>query len=328
MSEPLGIGIIGTGKHGSRYAHHLVVDLPAARLVAISRRSPEGADQAAGWQADYHQDWRNLVADPAVEAVIAATPTNLNLAIGEACAAARKPLLIEKPLATTVEGGEQLVALFRRHHLPLTVGQSLRFNPIIQALKQQLPRVGRLHSLSANHRLQPSFLPWLEDPTQAGGGVILQTAVHLFDALRYITGREVVRVHARMVKRHTAVLEDLFTAQLELSDGLLGTVDASKVGEARSGRYEFVGDTGQLQGDQIHGTLEFITGTTLTPLEVAKPGPALLPLLEAWLAHLHGQAPNPIPAEAGLAALRICEACRQSAVEERWVELPLPTLTI
>lgn len=321
MSERLGIGIIGTGNHGSRYARHLLADLPTAQLVAISRRSPQGRVQAAEWQADYHPDWRALVADPAVTAVIAATTPNLNLAIGEACAAAHKPLLLEKPLATTVAAGERLVALFRQYNLPLTVGQSLRFNPVIQALKRHLPQLGRLHSVMANHRLPPTHLPWLEEPEVAGGGVILQTAVHLFDALRYITGREVVRVHAQMAKRHTALLEDLFTAQLELSDGLLGTIDASKVGEARSGRYEFVGDHGQLQGDQIHGTLELITGTTVTPLEVAKPGPALLPLLKAWLAHLRGQAPNPIPAEAGLAALRLCAACRQSALEERWVEL-------
>ena len=318
-----GIGIIGTGKHGSRYANHIVSDLkPFAKLSAICRRSSaSGQEQARHWQTKYHTDWRQLVADPAVDAVISVTTPNLNPTIAFTCLQHRKPLLIEKPLAVNSASAQAIVASFQQANLPLTVGQTLRYNPIILGLRQELPKAGRLYSFCATHQLEPSTLPWLTNPEQAGGGVIFHTAVHVFDALRFITGQEVVRVRASSFQIHNPRLEDLFSAQIEMSKGLVGVVLAGKVGQARAGRYEFMGEQGQLQGDQIHGLLEMVEGITITPLPHKDPGPAILPLLEDWLAFLSGNLANPIPGLEGLAAVRICDACRESASTDSWVNL-------
>lgn len=317
------LGLIGTGKHGSRYAQHIVHDLrEVAELTAISRRTEaSGQAQAREWQARYHPDWRQLIADPEVEAVISATTPNLNPAIADTCLAFHKPLLIEKPLAINAAAAHTMVERFQQAALPLTVGHTLRYNPVILGLRQALSRVGRLHAFCATHHLEPSTLPWLTDPEQAGGGVIFHTAVHVFDAIRFITGQEVVRVHAIARQVHNPRLEDLFSAQLELSDGVLGVVMVGKVGAARAGRYEFMGEKGLLQGDQIHGLLEMVQGMTMTPLPHALPGPALLPLLSDWLAFLGGTGDNPIDGASGLAAVKVCEACRESAAREAWVRL-------
>jgi len=202
---------------------------------------------------------------------------------------------------------------------PLTVAQTLRYNPVIQELRTSLSSAGVLYAFSATQRLEPSSHPWLADSELAGGGVILHTAVHLFDALRFITGREIVRVRAIMEKRHNPVLEDLFAALVELEGGLIGTVDASKVGGARSGRYEFVGSAGQIQGDQVHGLLEFIRGAKREDMPVAPMVPTIPALLADWLAVIEGRGPNPIPGEEGLRAVAACEACRKSAVGDEWV---------
>ena len=321
--KPLGIGIIGTGKHGSRYANHIVNDLKTwAKLSAICRRSSTtGQDQARHWQTKYHADWQHLIADPEVEAVISVTTPNLNPAIANACLQHRKPILIEKPLAVTLAHAQAIVEGFEQENLPLTIGQTLRYNPIILGLRQGLSRAGRLHSFCATHQLEPSTLSWLTNPEQAGGGVIFHTAVHVFDALRFITGQEVVRVRASSFQIHNSRLEDLFSAQIEMSQGLIGVVLAGKVGAARAGRYEFMGEKGQLQGDQIHDLLEMIQGTTITPLPHAALGPAILPLLKDWLDFLAGSRTNPIPGQEGLAAVKICEACRESARTDGWVNL-------
>lgn len=318
-----GIGIIGTGKHGSRYANHIVNDLkPYARLSAICRRSSKsGQEQARHWQTKYQADWRLLIADPEVEAVISATTPNLNPAIASLCLQHRKPLLIEKPLAVSLAQAQAMVAGCAQENLPLTVGQTLRYNPIILGLRQQLSGAGRLHSFCATHQLEPSTLPWLSNPEQAGGGVIFHTAVHVFDALRFITGQEVVRVRASSFQIHNPRLEDLFSAQIEMSGGLAGIVLAGKVGAARAGRYEFMGENGQLQGDQIHDLLEMVHGMTITPLPHAAPGPAILPLLKDWLDFLAGKRANPISGQEGLAAISVCEACRASARTDGWVNL-------
>ena len=321
--KPLRIGIIGTGKHGSRYATHIVNDLSlSARLSAICRRSAiHGQEQAKLWQTRYLADWQELIADSQVDAVIGVTTPNLNPDIARHCLRHGKPLLLEKPLAVSSAAAEEIVAGFGQANLPLTVGQTLRYNPIILGLRRELPELGRLHAFCATHHLEPSTLPWLANPEQAGGGVIFHTAVHVFDALRFISGQEVLRVRASSFQVHNPRLEDLFSAQIEMSGGLVGVVLAGKVGAARAGRYEFMGEKGQLQGDQIHDLLQMINGMTIRPLPHAAPRPAILPLLVDWLAFLAGERENPIPGDEGLAAVRVCGACRESARSDAWVSL-------
>lgn len=319
--DTLGIGIIGPGRHGARYARHILADLPGLALAAVSRRSPEGEGQAREWGAAWHRDWADLVADPAVDAVVAAATPDINPGVARACAGLGKPLLAEKPLAVNSAAAAEMVRSFEERGLPLTVAQTLRFNSTVRALRKLLPEVGRLRSFTADQRLEPPFHDWLDEPVVAGGGVILHTAVHALDALRFITGLEAERVRAAAYRRGTRRLEDLFTAQLEFSGGVVGLVEASKVGPARSGRYEFVGSAGTLRGDQVFGTLEFVGAAGAKPRPQEPPVPTLVPLLRQWEACLRGEGPNPVPAVEGLAAVRLCEACMRSAKYDRWVEL-------
>ena len=315
------IGIIGTGKHGSRYARHIVNDFPDLDLVAISRRSAVGKDQAKEWNCRYYRDWRDLVSAQDVDAVISVVPPTLNRDIATACVAAEKALLLEKPLAAEVAAGTEIVTMFHNASLPLTVAQSLRYNSVIQGLKKNILKTGKLYSFSASHRLEPSTLQWLEDPRLAGAGVILHTAIHMFDALRYITGLDIVRVRASRFQIHNPHLEDLFTAQVELENSVIGTVDSSKVGKARTGRYEFVGIDGELHADQIHGRLEFIHHADIESLAHDGLGGTIVPLLRDWIDYLVGKGGNPVPGEDGLAALRACCACIESADMDNWVDV-------
>lgn len=311
MNKKIRVGLIGTGKHGSRYASHLLNDLQDRfRLIAISRRSAKGRKQAEEWGATHYQDWAGLIADAEVDAVIAATPPHINPEILDCCALHNKPLLIEKPLTTDYAAAVKAVKKFSDKSLPLTVGHTLRYNSVILGLREQYKSMGRLYSFSATQRLEPSSHPWLEDPEVAGGGVIFHTAIHMFDAIRFITGEAIVGIKATAKKIHNPNLEDLLTAQLELSNGAIGLVDTSKVGPARSGRYEFVCEKGQLQGDQVHGQLQKIEGMKIVELPIEPLGPAILPLLKDWHLFLSGDGKNPISADAGLAAVKVCDACR------------------
>jgi predicted dehydrogenase len=315
------IGIIGTGKHGSRYAAHIVHDVAGLELAAISRRSPEGIEQAGEWDCALHSGWPELVADSRVEAVVAVVPPALNSAIARKCAMEGKPLLVEKPLAVSTAEAAAIVELFSGRGLPLTVGQTLRYNPVIRALQRELPAIGTLFGFSANQRLEPSRLAWHDDPGMAGAGVSFHTAVHVFDALRFITGLEVRRLMAVINRQHNRYLEDLLAVLVELEENVIGTIDCSKVGHARSGRFEFVGYEGQLQGDQVHGTLERITGCAVKKYESCTPVSTIVPLLEEWRDFLAGSGPNPVPGEEGLRAVGLCEACLQSARTGAWIRV-------
>ncbi len=315
------VGVIGAGKHGSRYARHIVYDTEGFELAAISRRSEEGRVLAGQWRCRWHADWRDLVNDPDVDCLIAALPPMLNREVAVACAMARKPLLLEKPMACTVADAEAIGEEFYRVGVPLTIGQTLRYNPVIRALRDRLAQIGPLLGFSANQRLEPSPLGWMDDPELAGAGVSHQTAIHVFDALRFITGREIVRVTSRTRRIHTRQLEDHLTALLELEGGVLGTVDCSKIGMARSGRFEFTGADGLLQGDQVHHRCERVDGCARQPIELGEPTPTIAPLLADWLRFLQGDAANPVPPEVGLAAVRVSDACVRSAAKGTWVDV-------
>jgi len=315
------VGLIGTGRHGSRYARHIVSDLQGVSLAALSRRSEERQLQASQWQCRAYADWRELVADEGVEAVIAVVPPSLNLAIARACAEVGKPLLVEKPLAANLGDAREMVSLCRREGLVLTVGQTLRYNQVIRQFKRQLPEFGQLYSFAANQRLEPSSLKWHDAPELAGAGVSFHTAVHVFDALRFITGREIEKVMALRGQHHGAQLEDLLLVMVEMEGGVKGTVDCSKVGRARSGRFEFVCAEGQLVGDQVHNTCSRIHGLKREAIDCGQPVGTILPLLEDWRDFLGGRIKNPIPGEEGLRAVQLCAASLESARRKSWVDV-------
>ncbi len=315
------IGLIGTGKHGSRYGNHIVNDLPGVQLAAISRRSEKGKEQAGQWGTAYYPDWQDLVADTGVDAVVAVTPPGINLEIARFCALHAKPLLMEKPLARNSDEAAEIVRLMTSADCPLTVGQTLRYNPVIRSLKDQLPGMGKLHSFSVNQRIEPSVLAWHDDPDTAGAGVVMHTAVHVFDALKQITGTSVKRVMAKSHCVHSRTLEDLVVLLAEFENGICGTVDVSKVGHARSGRFEFICNEGQLVGEQIHGFTEQVRNSSIQSRKRFEPFPAIMPLLTDWLSFLNGECENPVPGEDGRYVVQVCSAVLESAKKKRWVEL-------
>jgi len=144
----LGIGLIGLGKHGSRYARHIVEDLTDADLVAVSRRNrTAGETLAAAYGCAFYDDYRDLVADPRVDAVVMAVPPMLHPAIVEAACQAGKPLLVEKPLATSLATAQHIENLVSTSGVRAMVAHTLRFNSTIQTVRAHLPEIGSLHAL-------------------------------------------------------------------------------------------------------------------------------------------------------------------------------------
>ncbi len=313
------IGIIGTGRHGSRYAKHIVHDCPELELTAISRRSSEGGKQAASWGAQWFSDWRELVASDDVDAVVCAVPPVLNLEVARACSRNAKALLLEKPLATTSTEGSELLQIMRDGGVELTVGQTLRYNPVIRKLREELPNQGKLYTVYASQRLEPSDIKWLENPAEAGAGITFHIAVHVFDALHYITGLKVLRVSAMCRSCKTKHLEDLALIHIEMEQGVAGIVDVSKLSSSRSGRYEFICEKSQLHGDQIHGYVNCISADVENRIGNFEPLPTILGLLHDWHRFLKKEGPNPVTGEDGLYAIRASEASLESSEDSRWV---------
>ena len=305
----IGLGIIGTGKHGSRYLAH-VADVPAFRLVALARRDHDaGERQARQHGCRFHADAAALIADPEVEAVVLVVPPTLNLRLAEAAARAGKAMLIEKPLAPTVAECRALADAVGRAGVPAMVAHTLRFNAVVRALRDALPTIGAPHAVALSQRFEPSGLAWLDRRADAGGGIILHTGVHGFDLLRYLTGREARRVTATATRVATRETEDNFAATIEMDDGLRAMIAGSRATLGRCGFIEVAGRDGQLTGDHVHGIAVRLVGTTRTPLAVGEPVMTVQATLAEFAAALVARRPAAITLADGARSVAIAEAC-------------------
>ena len=308
------VGVIGAGKHGQRYLAHLR-EVPELAAAAVSRRdATRGREDAARLGCRFHADWRSLVADPAVEAVVAVVPPALHPAVTDAVAAARKPLLIEKPLATTGAAAAGIVRVLRAAAVPCLMAHTLRWNAVVRAIRTHLPAIGTLRAVVLNQRFEPSPLAWLDDPSMSGGGILLHTGVHCFDLVRLLTGCEVTDVFCRTARVRTVRTEDNFAAVLRLagSDTVVA-VSGCRATRGRSGLIDLAGDEGQLVGDHQLGFAYAVRGLERASLEVAEPVPTVREVLRAFARLVLDGEPPGATLEDGAQAVFIAEACRRSA---------------
>ncbi len=318
----LRVGLAGCGVHGERYARHLLAgDVAGARLTALSRRD---ADRGKAFAADHSV---HFVADPHelsvhsdVDVVVLVLPPSLHGPLASACIANDRPVLVEKPMAADVATAGTLREEVRDSGALLMVAHTLRFDPLVAAMKETIGSLGRITAVSINQRFEPSDRSWLDRP--GDGGLILNTGVHGFDLLRYFIGREPKAITAMAGRARTTNTEDQFAAIVDFGGGqTLGVVDNARSTESRSGRIELVGEAGQTWGDHIHRTFRTVRGREVSTLRTIPASPTIPLTLAAFVDCVERQAEPPIDVEDGLAAVRMVDAARHSASTGRQVAL-------
>jgi predicted dehydrogenase len=173
-----------------------------------------------------------------------------------------------------------------------------------------------------SQRLEPPERDWMDDFAQAGGGAILNTGIHLFDLLRFLSGDEVRHVYCETARIFYEELEDSCVATMRLRHSKIQCVlDVARYAGGRSGRIELVGETGQLMGDFDHGYAMIIRGRRATPLDLAPPAHTVISTLKAFVQALRYDEEPPISAVDGYRAVEIAEACYESASAKEPVEI-------
>lgn len=320
----MGVGLIGVGKHGIRYAQHVLRDCPELRLVAVARRDLDAARrQAADWGCRIYGDYRELIASADVEAVIVVVPPTLHVDIIEAAAAAGRAVLLEKPAAVNTTDGQRMLRAVRAKGIPVMVAQTLRYSSVVRVLMEARARIGRLHALRLSQRFEPSRPGWIDDPAVSGGGITLHTGVHSFDLARVLSGLEAERVSCEMAAVATRHTEDNFSAVISMGGGaVLASIGGSRATASRSGPIELAGEDGQLIADHVFNTVQLVHKTTVSPLEVPPAVPTVRETLHAFSTALRAGKPMPIPLEDGLRAVAIAEACYRAAHSARAEAVP------
>ena len=319
----LKFGLIGMGTHGMRYARHLMHDVEGAELYAVCRQDPlRGTAFAREHNVRYYREYVDLLGDPQVDAVAVVTPPRLHERICTTALSAGKAVLVEKPMACTTREAINIVEAASRSDRLLMVAHTLRFNTVVQALEQHLDEIGAIHTISMSQRLEPPERDWMDDFAQAGGGAILNTGIHLFDLLRFLSGDEVQHVYCETARIFYEELEDSCVATMRLRHSKIHCVlDVARYAGGRSGRIELVGETGQLMGDFDHGYAMIIRGRRATPLDLAPPVQTIVSALKAFVQALQHDEEPPISAVDGYHAVEIAEACYESASAKEPVEI-------
>jgi predicted dehydrogenase len=186
----LKLGLLGAGFMGGTHAAAFA-QLPDVQIYGISSRSAEKAETlAARYGARSFTDALALATDPQVDIVSNTLPTHLHKDVTLAALGAGKHVLLEKPMALTVEDCDELVEAARRSGRVLMIGQVLRFWPEYVALTGYV-RAGALGKPLAAHARRLASPPRWADfflHPELSGGEVLDLHVHDLDALNWLFG--------------------------------------------------------------------------------------------------------------------------------------------
>jgi myo-inositol 2-dehydrogenase/D-chiro-inositol 1-dehydrogenase len=321
----IGIGVIGAGVMGADHARTVARHVGGAELVAISDPDESRARAISGEIAGCRPftDCLELIADPAVEAVLIASPDHTHVGFVLACLGAGKHVLCEKPVAPTSAGCREVLeaerALGRRL---IQVGFMRRFDPAYVEMRSVLTRgeLGKALLLHCAHR--NATAPGFFTPEMS----ITNAAVHEFDILRWLTGSEIIAVTAlNSARKGDGGLRDPLVLLVEMQDGVLADVELfMNAAYGYDIRTELVCENGTVDLGRPAPNLHRRAGTEARSFPGdwrGRFGDAYRLQLQAWLASVRGQEPAGADASDGLAATLVAEAALASLESGRRVAI-------
>lgn len=309
---------------GANHAR-VLADLDGVELVGVADADPARVAKAVGGRpiAGF-ADVGTLLAETNPDFVCVVVPTGLHEEVAGAVIAAGVHVLVEKPIAATLDGGRRLAKAARSRGVLLTVGHIERFNPAIQELKARLAagQGGRVIQVRAR-RVGP-FPHRIRDV-----GVIHDLAPHDIDIMRYLLADDIERVYAEVRRHINTDNEDLFAGMVRFHGGALGLLEINWLTPMKERTLSVLCEKGMFVADYAAQSLAFyenyaataregvyatVTEGPMTRYPIANREP-LRAELEAFRDAIRDGGPAPVSAEDGIAALEIAEALVRSGEE-------------
>lgn len=197
--SPLGLAVIGAGRAGLIHAGNFFRSVPNARLVALADPVGESLARARDELGveKVHLDYRRVLEDPAVQAVVIATPTAFHREIAVAAAEAGRHILCEKPMAMDPSECDAMIAAADRAGVVLQIGFMRRFSDDFVEAKARI-EAGEIGDV-VQVRTQthgPSYpRPWMFD-LRKSNGPLAEVNSHDIDSVRWFSGSDIVEVYA------------------------------------------------------------------------------------------------------------------------------------
>jgi predicted dehydrogenase len=228
--RPIRIAVAGAGLIGRKHIAVLRAGAAGATLAGVADPAPQARHEAEAAGYVFHADFEKLLDREKPDGVILAVPNQLHLPMGLLCIQRGIPVLVEKPVAATIEEGLLLVEAAEQAGVATLTGHHRRHNPILRKAAEVIA-AGSLGRLVAASSIWLTHKPkgyhdatWRREP---GGGPILINAIHEIDCLRMLCGEiDSVMAFASNAVRGFRV-EDTVSAALRFTNGMLATLTLS-----------------------------------------------------------------------------------------------------
>src|SRR5918993_3958045 len=213
----LRVGVVGVGVMGFNHAR-VLSGLPGVRLVGVA--DPDTGQRSFVTRAldcGGVDDLDSLIA-LGVDAITIAAPTHLHHELALTCIGRGIHVLVEKPIASSVEEGQSIIRAANRAGVSLMVGHVERFNPAVQAIKDAI-RGEDILSIAIT-RVGPF------PPRMSNVGVVIDLAVHDIDLIRWFTDSDIVEVQPQLSSA-VAEREDIALLQFRTASGVLAHINTN-----------------------------------------------------------------------------------------------------
>lgn len=349
----INVGLIGYGFAGQVFHAPLLRTTPGLSIRAVASRNPDKVRADLGGVA-VHAEPDLLLADPAVDLVVLASPNPTHFPLARAALEAGKHVVVDKPFTDDARQAAELVRLAEDKGLLLSVYHNRRWDSTTRTALRLLAdgTLGPVrHAAMHFDRFRPQPQARWKEEAEAGGGIWMDLGPHLLDeAVMYFGAPLAIEADLPLL-RPGSRCEDQFQARLRYADGLRVDLGASMVAAVARPRVALHGLAGSWvkqsldpqEADLIAGRLpagdaaawgvDKETGT-LAVLRDGQLATSILPTengaYPAYYAGIRdallGKAPNPVPAREALTVMRLLDAGRRSAAERR--EILLSDVTV
>ena len=327
----VGLGSIGVGWWG-RVLADAAVESGAAEIVAGYARTEASRDAfAADYDCRAAGSLDDLLGDPAVDAVLAATTHSSHREIVEAAAAAGKHVLVEKPLTLSVDDAAACVQAAEGAGIVLQVGHQRRRMTSLRRIHGMITagELGDIQAFETQHSLPNGFkIPpeaWRWDSNQAPLGSITSLGIHKIDTMLYLGG-PVSRVSAFTRAGRERPMDEVSVLALEFASGALGTHITSFF-VPMTLRVAVYGTKGAAVSEQ-DGAMLMLQGRddpALHRVDIEPNNPVVDQLVE-FAAAVRGETTPEVDGRAGMAVVAVLAAAVESAATGRTVDVEVPSL--
>lgn len=231
--------VIGVGNMGRNHAR-VYREMENIELVAVSDANLQTATKVGhNNNVAFYTDHMKMVDECKPDVVSLAVPTVLHVPVATQLMERGIHVLVEKPIASSVEAAEGLIELAKKKGVVLAVGHIERFNPVVMELRRRLREgmAGRVYKIH-NQRLSP-YPSRIQD-----SGVVLDLASHDIDLMRYLLDEEIIRVYGETLQSINSDREDMVNGLLRFKSGAVGVLDVNWMTPTKIRRLTVTGSRG------------------------------------------------------------------------------------